>query len=48
MYNGIPHLLIPVVKTLKRLGALNWAVAEMTDRYKKFADCNVRDLKGYK
>ena len=28
-------------------GALNWAVAEMTDRYKKFAECNVRDLKGY-
>ena len=48
VYNGIPHLLIPVVTDPKKAsGALNWAVAEMTDRYKKFADCNVRDLKGY-
>ena len=31
----------------KASGALNWAVAEMTDRYKKFAEYNVRDLKGY-
>ena len=48
VYNGIHHLLIPVVTDPKKAsGALNWAVAEMTDRYKKFADCNVRDLKGY-
>lgn len=48
VYNGIPHLLIPVVTDPKKAaGALNWAVAEMTDRYRKFADCNVRDLKGY-
>ncbi len=48
IYNGIPHLLIPVVTDPKKAaGALNWAVAEMTDRYKKFAKCNARDLKGY-
>ncbi|MFA9377369.1 MAG: DNA translocase FtsK [Lachnotalea sp.] len=48
VYNGIPHLLIPVVTDPKKAaGALNWAVAEMTSRYKKFADLNVRDLKGY-
>lgn len=48
VYNGIPHLMIPVVTDPKKAaGALNWAVAEMTDRYKKFADYNVRDLKGY-
>ncbi|MCB7319754.1 FtsK/SpoIIIE family DNA translocase [Lacrimispora sp. 210928-DFI.3.58] len=48
VYNGIPHLLIPVVTDPKKAsGALNWAVAEMDDRYKKFAECNVRDLKGY-
>ena len=48
VYNGIPHLLIPVVTDPKKAsGALNWAVAEMEDRYKKFAHCNVRDLKGY-
>ena len=48
VYNGIPHLLIPVVTDPKKAsGALNWAVAEMMDRYKKFADYNVRDLKGY-
>ena len=48
VYNGIPHLLIPVVTDPKKAsGALNWAVAEMEDRYKKFARCNVRDLKGY-
>ena len=44
-YNGIPHLLIPVVTDPKKAaGALNWAVAEMTHRYKLFADYNVRDL----
>ena len=46
--NGIPHLYIPVVTDPKKAaGALNWAVAEMTDRYNKFAEYNVRDLKGY-
>ena len=48
VYNGIPHLLTPVVTDPKKAsGALNWAVNEMTDRYKKFAQMNVRDLKGY-
>lgn len=48
VYNGIPHLLIPVVTDPKKAsGALNWAVAEMTDRYKKFAETNVRNLEGY-
>ena len=48
VYNGIPHLMIPVVTDPKKAAAaLNWGVAEMTDRYKKFADMNVRDLKGY-
>ncbi len=48
VYNGIPHLLIPVVTDPKKAsGALNWSVAEMGDRYKKFAAYNVRDLKGY-
>ena len=47
VYNGIPHLYIPVVTDPKKAaGALNWAVAEMTDRYNKFAEYNVRDLKG--
>ena len=48
VYNGIPHLLIPVVTDPKKAaGALNWAVAEMMERYNKFAAANVRDLKGY-
>lgn len=48
MYNGIPHLLIPVVTDpRKAAGALNWAVQEMINRYKLFADIGVRDLKGY-
>ncbi|MFQ9636361.1 MAG: DNA translocase FtsK 4TM domain-containing protein [Eisenbergiella sp.] len=48
VYNGIPHLLIPVVTDPKQASAaLHWGVAEMTDRYQKFADLNVRDLKGY-
>lgn len=48
VYNGIPHLLIPVVTDPKKAAAaLHWGVAEMTERYKKFADFNVRDLKGY-
>lgn len=48
VYNGIPHLLVPVVTDPKKAaGALNWAVLEMTDRYKRFADRGVRDMKGY-
>ena len=48
VYNGIPHLLIPVVTDPKKASAaLQWGVAEMSDRYRKFADFNVRDLKGY-
>lgn len=48
VYNGIPHLLVPVVTDPKKASAaLQWGVAEMTDRYQKFADFNVRDLKGY-
>ncbi|MCM1182287.1 MAG: DNA translocase FtsK [Roseburia sp.] len=48
VYNGIPHLMVPVVTDPKKASAaLHWGVAEMTDRYKKFADLNVRDLKGY-
>lgn len=48
VYNGIPHLLIPVVTDPKKAAAaLHWGVSEMSDRYKKFADYNVRDLKGY-
>lgn len=48
VYNGIPHLMIPVVTDPKKAaGALHWAVSEMTDRYQKFADAGVRDLKGY-
>lgn len=47
-YNGIPHLLIPVVTEAgKAAAALNWAVAEMNDRYKKFAERGVRDLESY-
>lgn len=48
VYNGIPHLLIPVVTDPKKAaGALAWAVQEMDDRYNKFAQKGVRDLKGY-
>ena len=48
VYNGIPHLLIPVVTDPKKASAaLHWAVSEMNERYKKFADYNVRDLTGY-
>lgn len=47
-YNGIPHLLIPVVTDpSKAAAALNWAVTEMTDRYKRFAEVSVRDLEHY-
>ena len=48
IYNGIPHLMIPVVTDPKKAaGALNWAVAEMMKRYDLFAKYNVRDLKGF-
>lgn len=48
VYNHIPHLLMPVVTDPKKAAnALHWGVVEMTERYKKFADFNVRDLKGY-
>ena len=48
VYNGIPHLLIPVVTDpRKAAGALGWAVSQMEERYKMFADRNVRDIEGY-
>lgn len=48
VYNGIPHLLIPVVSDPhKASGALAWAVKEMLNRYKSFSENNVRDIKGY-
>ena len=47
-YNGIPHLLIPVVTDVKKAtGALNWAVAEMEDRYKKFEAIGAKDIQSY-
>ena len=48
VYNGIPHLLIPVVTDPKKAaGALNWAVNEMTRRYQSFADHGVRNIEGF-
>ncbi len=48
VYNGVPHLLLPVVTDPKKAAAsLQWGVKEMTDRYQKFAEYGVRDLKGY-
>lgn len=48
VYNGIPHLLIPVVTDPKKAaGALAWAVQEMVNRYSLFAEKGVRDIKGY-
>ncbi len=48
VYNGIPHLLIPVVTDPKKASsALAWAVNEMTERYNKFSELEVRDMKGY-
>ncbi len=48
VYNGIPHLMIPVVTNpQKAAAALNWGVAEMEARYRAFADAKVRDIKGY-
>ncbi len=47
-YNGVPHLLIPVVTdAAKAAAALNWAVAEMDDRYKRFAENGVKDIHGF-
>ncbi len=47
-YNGIPHLLLPVVTDPKKAaGALNWAVVEMDKRYKMFAAVGARNLAGY-
>ncbi|HCX64881.1 MAG TPA: cell division protein FtsK, partial [Eubacteriaceae bacterium] len=47
-YNGIPHLLIPVVTDPKQASsALNWAIKEMTERYQAFKDAGVRDINGY-
>lgn len=48
IYNGIPHLLVPVVTEPKKAaGALHWAVTEMDDRYQRFANAGVRDIKSY-
>lgn len=48
IYNGIPHLLVPVVTDPRKAsGALAWAVTEMLNRYKLFAEHNVRDITGY-
>ncbi len=48
VYNGIPHLLAPVVTDPKKAAlSLNWAVTEMTKRYKQFSDAQVRDIKGF-
>ncbi len=48
VYNGIPHLLVPVVSDpRKAAGALAWAVTEMLNRYKLFSERNVRNIKGY-
>ncbi len=49
IYNGIPHLLIPVVTDLKKASAaLNWAVNELNDRYRRFGEAKVRDFQDYK
>lgn len=48
MYNGLPHMMIPVVTDAKKASAaLQWGVKEMESRYSKFADMGCRDLKGY-
>ena len=48
MYNSIPHLLVPVITDLRKVSTtLQWCIAEMNDRYKKFADSNAKDLNGY-
>ena len=48
VYNGIPHLLHPVVTDPRKAAVtLNWAIQQMNERYKKFSDANVRDIRGY-
>lgn len=48
IYNGIPHMLIPVVTDARKsLATLKWCLSEMESRYRQFAEFNVRDLKGY-
>lgn len=48
VYNGIPHLMVPVVSDPRKAsGALSWAVGEMLRRYKMFSENNVRDIEGY-
>lgn len=48
VYNGIPHLLVPVVTDVKKAaGALQWAVVEMMKRYRMFSEANARDLESY-
>ncbi|MCR5721552.1 MAG: DNA translocase FtsK [Lachnospiraceae bacterium] len=48
VYNGIPHLMLPVVTDIKKAAAtLNYAVTEMHERFKKFAEYGVRDIEGY-
>ena len=48
VYNGIPHLMCPVVTDAKDAAAtLNWAVREMSDRYNKFTELGVRNIAGY-
>ena len=48
VYNGVPHLIMPVITDPKKAaGALNWAVMEMQRRYKLFEEGQVRDIKGF-
>jgi len=48
VYNGIPHLLVPVITDARKAaGSLAWAVGEMDSRYKTFSTCGVRDIKSY-
>ncbi len=48
VYNGIPHLLVPVITDARKAaGSLAWAVSEMDNRYKAFSNCGVRDIKGF-
>lgn len=48
VYNGIPHLLVPVITDARKAaGSLAWAVSEMDNRYKAFSNCGVRDIGGF-